>query len=127
MNQLTKGDYEMQWTWHGRAGHFVAANKCRFHLHTHVSKYCISTVGEYFPYGWDGEMETMNAYNYYETYLNDYNPKKEIIEKHGIKITYTDTLEQAEKAHIDMCHKAELLLNAKEEIICIQNLKAVLN
>lgn len=32
----------------GQAGHFVAANKCRFHLHTHARGYCISTVGEYF-------------------------------------------------------------------------------
>jgi hypothetical protein len=31
----------------GRPGHFIAADSCRFHLHTHVNGYCISTVGEY--------------------------------------------------------------------------------
>ncbi len=37
------------WTWFGQAGHFIAAHRCRFHLHTHVGGYCVSTVGEYFP------------------------------------------------------------------------------
>lgn len=38
-----------EWVWFGQAGHFIAANWCRFHLHTHVGKYCVSTVGDYHP------------------------------------------------------------------------------
>jgi hypothetical protein len=35
--------------WFGSAGHFVASNGCRFHLHTHIGDVCISTVGDYRP------------------------------------------------------------------------------
>jgi hypothetical protein len=41
------------WQWFGQAGHFCSADNCRFHLHTHVGDYCVSTVGEWFPA--DGE------------------------------------------------------------------------
>jgi len=34
----------------GQTGHFCAADKCRFHLHSHVNGYCVSTVGEYYPH-----------------------------------------------------------------------------
>ena len=33
--------------WFGHAGHFIGAPHCRFHLHTHVNGYCVSTVGDY--------------------------------------------------------------------------------
>jgi hypothetical protein len=37
------------WKWFGHAGHFICADKCRFHLTTKVGKYLVSTVGEYWP------------------------------------------------------------------------------
>lgn len=37
------------WTWFGQAGHFIGAASCLFHLHTHIGKYCVSTIGEYHP------------------------------------------------------------------------------
>ena len=33
----------------GMAGHFCAAHHCRYHRHTHVGRFCISTVGDYHP------------------------------------------------------------------------------
>ena len=39
--------YQGEWRWFGCAGHFIAASRCRFHLHTRVGEYRISTVGEY--------------------------------------------------------------------------------
>ena len=33
----------------GCAGHFICSHDCRFHIHTHVNGYCVSTVGEYRP------------------------------------------------------------------------------
>jgi hypothetical protein len=57
-----------QWRWMGQAGHFCAARHCRFHLHTHIGRFCVSTVGEYFP--GDGEkMEPLSSdpANFYET------------------------------------------------------------
>lgn len=35
--------------YYGQAGHFIGAKRCRFHIHTHVRGYCVSTVGEWFP------------------------------------------------------------------------------
>ena len=37
------------WEWFGHAGHFICADKCRFHLTTKVGKYLVSTVGEWWP------------------------------------------------------------------------------
>ena len=37
------------WVWMPHAGHFIAGNKCNFHLSTKVGKYLVSTVGEYWP------------------------------------------------------------------------------
>ncbi len=37
------------WVWFGSAGHFIAAQWCRFHLTTKVGPWLVSTVGEYVP------------------------------------------------------------------------------
>lgn len=37
------------WKWFGHAGHFICADKCRFHLCTLVGKHLVSTVGELWP------------------------------------------------------------------------------
>lgn len=37
------------WKWFGHAGHFICADKCRFHLTTKVGKYLVSTIGEWWP------------------------------------------------------------------------------
>jgi hypothetical protein len=42
------------WEWQGHAGHFIGAMDCIFHLHTHVTatdgrRFCVSTVGDYWP------------------------------------------------------------------------------
>lgn len=50
--------------WFGQAGHFCASDSCRFHLHTHVNGYCVSTVGDY----WPGKTrETIGVDRLYET------------------------------------------------------------
>lgn len=51
--------------WFGDPGHFIGARDCRYHLHTHVNGYCISTVGEYRPSG--GLMEQVGHERLYET------------------------------------------------------------
>lgn len=50
----------MNRTYFGQPGHFIAAAQCRFHIHTHVGDFCISTVGEYFPLG-SNEMEPLGG------------------------------------------------------------------
>jgi hypothetical protein len=55
--------------WFGQAGHFVCADRCRFHLHTHVNGYCVSTVGEFYPNGGREvkDMDTVGLGRLYET------------------------------------------------------------
>lgn len=38
-----------EWKWFGRAGHFICADWCRFHMCTLIGEYLVSTVGEYIP------------------------------------------------------------------------------
>jgi hypothetical protein len=40
----------------GCAGHFIAASSCRFHRHTQVGDFRVSTVGDYYPL--DGRKRT---------------------------------------------------------------------
>lgn len=42
-----------EWLWCGYGGHFIGWRNCRFHLHTRVGDYRISTVGDYRPDGGD--------------------------------------------------------------------------
>ena len=51
----------------GQAGHFIASNRCLFHLHTHVNGYCVSTVGEYFVRSEDTAPTTIGPERLYET------------------------------------------------------------
>lgn len=61
---------EDEWIWCGYPGHFIASNSCRFHLHTRVGDWRISTVGDYWPRPVRGEephQETIGFRRYYET------------------------------------------------------------
>lgn len=59
-----------KWEWFGYAGHFIAANSCRFRMCTKVGKYLISTVGD-MHYKEDGERKTLGAGDdsFFETYV----------------------------------------------------------
>lgn len=61
----------MKREWFGQAGHFCAARWCRFHLHTHVNGYCVSTVGDYHPPDRNGcpqtAADTIGVDRFYET------------------------------------------------------------
>ena len=67
MKTDTKRIPEAKWEWFGNAGHFICADKCRFHLTTLVGKILVSTVGqmvtnvggEYKDIGYGRKFETM--------------------------------------------------------------------
>jgi hypothetical protein len=46
-------------------GHFIGAPDCKFYRHTHVGKWCISTVGDYRPRG--GPRQAIGLGRTYET------------------------------------------------------------
>lgn len=96
-----------EWRWFGRAGHFIGAHNCQFHLHTHVRGYCISTIGEYYPESAGGEMAEVGFHRYYETFVfalgTDDAPKSWTeIDTRGYG---RDDLEAAQKGHLEMCRK----------------------
>ena len=51
MSAFKKPNGPATWQWFGMAGHFIGAHDCLFHLHTHVGRFCVSTVGNYWPKG----------------------------------------------------------------------------
>lgn len=59
------------WKWFGRAGHFIGAADCLFHLCTQVGSYLISTVGDYRPRKGETLLPAMEigARRKYETYV----------------------------------------------------------
>ena len=52
-------------------GHFVGAKDCRFYRHTHVGRYCISSVGGYRPLGANAEDEEIGHRRTHETFVFD--------------------------------------------------------
>ncbi len=62
----------MKIEWLETPGHFICAEKCYFRMHTHIGKYCISTVGEMYPDSHrsprpQAEPETIGSGRLYET------------------------------------------------------------
>lgn len=59
-----------QWRWLGQAAHFIGADNCRFRLATIIGKYVVSTVGNYYLHGRDGDGPvSIGAGRTYETYV----------------------------------------------------------
>lgn len=102
-----------QWKWFGQAGHFCAAHLCRYHLHTHVGRFCISTVGEYAlkdPQDPNPDRRTltpMGASDFlYETMVFELDPKKESPRDYNERETVrTNTREKAQAVHLATCAK----------------------
>ena len=56
-----------QWKWIGMVGHLCVGDRCLHHLHTHIGKYCISTVGSYYPRGTEFPMSAVTRDATHET------------------------------------------------------------
>lgn len=96
-----------KWQWFGRAGHFIAADRCFFHLHTHVAggKYCVSTVGEYFPKGFaQTEPEQIGLDRLFETMVFKVD-KKGQTNGNNLDFQGYNTLESAQEGHVRFCEK----------------------
>jgi hypothetical protein len=51
----------------GYPGHFICADRCKFHIHTHVNGFCVSTVGAYYMREKDKEQTEVGYGRLYET------------------------------------------------------------
>lgn len=95
------------WEWFGQAGHFCDADNCHYHLHTHIGKWCISTVGEYFPLSKKGEMEPMGGGYHYKTMvfeLGEDGYPVDHMERAGQR---SATRDEAQKQHMQFCFQRE--------------------
>ncbi len=103
---------ESQWEWLGTAGHLIVSRRCQFHLHTHVGRRCISTVGEWHPKDpYDPEIEEVGAGRLYETMVFDLDGGENRWTEIGFE-GYNDE-QEAERGHMRMCRKY-----AEEETAC---------
>lgn len=103
------------WQWFGQPGHFCAAHRCMFHLHTHVGRWCVSTVGEYRPSANHDEDFTEQPHDMgafpgmkYETMvfeLDGDGPDASPINHSELDVRRCRTQGEANKMHRQMCLK----------------------
>lgn len=94
-----------RWKWHGRPGHFIGARNCLFRLHTHVGRWCVSTVGEYMPNGTE-QPRTIGVDRFFETMVFRCDAKG--IEPESweeIDFAPYNDRDAAEAGHIAMCER----------------------
>lgn len=89
-----------EWDWFGQAGHFCEAHRCRFHLHTHVGGYCISTVGELFV---DDGQEYIGGNYFYESMVFRLSCPEDNWRE--VDADRYHTREQANLGHLKLCTK----------------------
>ncbi len=82
--------------YHG-PGHFCGAASCRFWVHSHIGPYCVSTIGEYYPYGNETKPESLGGSGYaYETLVFDMTSASRWTELAGQRY---ETAEEAREGH----------------------------
>jgi hypothetical protein len=93
----------------GHAGHFIGAPSCRFHLHTHVGKFCVSTVGDYYPRGRSGsqEPERIGLDRLYETMVFDLDDNDDIASYTELTCRGYNDAEDADKGHEEVVREYE--------------------
>src|SRR5690554_4769830 len=104
---------ESEWVWCGYPGHFIASNNCRFHMHTRVGKWRISTVGDYWPTplpGRERKRDTIGLGRYYETAIVEVDGHGEhgegiVVGDHWIHGYEGEDAKVADLGHMDWCRR----------------------
>lgn len=103
------------WQWFGHPGHFCAAEWCLFHLHTHVGKWCVSTVGDYWPPPLDGEKKQQREIGHgrtFETMVFELNAEGEPHDWRELDFNAYDDRDAANAGHIEKCKLWETIVEA---------------
>ncbi len=95
-----------EWQWFGRAGHLIVADSCRFHLHTHVGQWCVSTVGEWYMRPIDDEPHEIGFRRLYETMVFEVDADGEVRNRSEIAMRGYNERAAADAGHIEMCQAA---------------------
>lgn len=104
---------EGEWVWCGYPGHFIASSKCRFHLHTRVGRWRISTVGDYWPYplpGQEPKQDTIGFERFYETAIVEVEGHGEhgegvVVGDHWIYGYEGEDATVADRGHMEWCQR----------------------
>ena len=100
-----------EWEWYGVAGHLCVGAWCRFHLHTKVGNYIVSTVGEYVPLSASNGHERDEA-----AWLEENWPGMDI----GYKRKYETMVFRwsGERCETDTCGCGQALVGDYSELTC---------
>lgn len=105
------------WRWEGHAGHLIVSNRCRFHMHTRIGNYRISTIGDYWPEGHTGDQpEEIGLGRTHETYVFRVEGPLEGEPTDGYLEIDSDTYNDCEDArfgHMVMCRKYARIAGAE--------------
>ena len=100
----------------GYPGHFCASHNCRWHLHTHVNGWCVSTVGDYHPRSnkESDPPETVGVGRYYETYVAPIAAGSEEPGAGEVVCGYNDhkDAEQGHELHVQMAERGTLAVES---------------
>jgi hypothetical protein len=97
-----------EWQWFGTAGHFICASRCNFRMHTHVGKFCVSTVGDFRQERDDVEPTKIGHDRLYETMVFDtsrYGDGSDDGRWSEVASAAYMTDEQAQRGHLEMCER----------------------
>lgn len=94
------------WQWFDHPGHLCVADRCTFHLHTHVRGYCVSTVGDFRPDGPGGRAETIGAGRLYETMVFRLQDDGEI-DLQELRMEPYNRAADARAGHLRVCWEVE--------------------
>lgn len=105
------------WLWCGYGGHFIGWRNCRFHLHTRVGDYRISTVGDYHPPSNpknEPEPLGLGPDSLYETMVfrvegHGTHGEGEFVDGGELECERYATAEEACVAHTEMCWKYDAI------------------
>ncbi len=108
-----------RWIWQGAPGHFICAERCRYHLATVVGPWLVSTVGEYYVKANDESPTPIGVERFYETMvfraerarcIRDGPTGASCGERHMLSARNLDfaaanSRKEAQAAHMRMCRK----------------------
>lgn len=106
-----RGIPQSQWEWLGTACHFVLADRCRWRLHTHVGRHCISSLGNLRDQAGDGPQRLDGAGTgkgpemLYETMVFVEDGSIERYDCRSVDEDRYETAKEAAAGHMAMCRK----------------------
>jgi hypothetical protein len=91
----------------GYPGHFICADRCKFHVHTHVNGFCVSTVGMYYVRALDMKPTEVGHGRLFETMVFPLGPDGEPSSYSEMECAAYNDAAAADAGHEKMVRKYE--------------------